>query len=128
MASAVSSLFGSNTNTGQTSPSQTQSANASALSNASNEQMFLQLLVSQLKNQDPTNPVDGTQFVSELSQFSQVEQLIAIRTDIEGAGAKNPNTSAAGNPAAGTPASGTTPGSTTPSSSTSGTNPTGTTN
>lgn len=86
MASPVSGL-GSNNGT-QNSQS---TANASALSNASNQQMFLQLLVSQLKNQDPTNPVDGTQFVSELSQFSQVEQLIAIRTDLEGALANNAN-------------------------------------
>ena len=46
--------------------------------------MFLQLLVAQLQNQDPLNPTDSTQFVAELAQFSQLEQLIAIRSDIEG--------------------------------------------
>jgi flagellar basal-body rod modification protein FlgD len=40
------------------------------------EQTFLQLLVAQLKNQDPTNPADGTQFVAQLAQFSQLEQMI----------------------------------------------------
>jgi len=44
---------------------------------------FLQLLVAQLKNQDPSSPADGTQFVTQLAQFSQLEQLVAIRTDLD---------------------------------------------
>jgi flagellar basal-body rod modification protein FlgD len=39
---------------------------------------FLKLLVAQLKNQDPTNPMDGQQMAAQLAQFSSVEQLIAI--------------------------------------------------
>ncbi len=65
-----------------TSSTQT-SASASATSSAPTEQMFLQLLVAQLKNQDPMNPPDGTQFLSELAQFSQLEQVIAIRGDTD---------------------------------------------
>jgi flagellar basal-body rod modification protein FlgD len=42
------------------------------------ESTFLTLLVSQLKNQDPLNPADSTQFVSQLTSFSQLEQLISI--------------------------------------------------
>jgi flagellar basal-body rod modification protein FlgD len=45
--------------------------------------MFLQLLVAQMQNQDPMNPTDGTQFVAQLAQFSELEQVIAIRSDIE---------------------------------------------
>jgi len=52
--------------------------------------MFLQLLVAQLKNQDPLNPTDGTQFVTQLAQFQQLEQSVntgqditAIRTDLD---------------------------------------------
>jgi flagellar basal-body rod modification protein FlgD len=37
---------------------------------------FLQLLVAQLRNQDPTNPADSTQFVSQLASFSAVEQQV----------------------------------------------------
>ncbi|GER08578.1 hypothetical protein GCM10007972_23810 [Iodidimonas muriae] len=37
---------------------------------------FLQLLTTQLRNQDPLNPVDNTEFVAQLAQFSQVEQQI----------------------------------------------------
>ena len=39
------------------------------------KQQFLQLLVAQMKNQDPLNPMDGTQMASQLAQFSTVEQL-----------------------------------------------------
>jgi flagellar basal-body rod modification protein FlgD len=54
-------------------------------SQAQQEQsQFLQLLVAQLKEQDPLNPMDGTQFVTQLAQFSSLEQLINIRTDLDG--------------------------------------------
>ncbi len=52
--------------------------------------MFLQLLVAQLKNQDPLNPTDPATFMSQLAQFQQLEQsmntgqdITAIRTDLE---------------------------------------------
>ena len=35
---------------------------------------FLNLLVTQLKNQDPLKPMDSSSFVAELAQFSQLEQ------------------------------------------------------
>ena len=80
MASAVSSLTGSSASTSAASSS--SSSSASSLS-APSEEMFLQLLVAQLQNQDPLNPTDSTQFVSQLAQFSELEQVIAIRSDIE---------------------------------------------
>ena len=53
--------------------------------------MFLQLLVAQIKNQDPMSPSDGVQFLSQLAQFQQLEQSInmgqdlsAIRSDLAG--------------------------------------------
>jgi flagellar basal-body rod modification protein FlgD len=44
---------------------------------------FLKLLVAQIKNQNPLNPADGVEFLSQLAQFSQLEQLINIRTQLE---------------------------------------------
>lgn len=38
---------------------------------------FLQLLVAQLQNQDPTQPMDSTAYMSQLASFSQVEQQVA---------------------------------------------------
>jgi flagellar basal-body rod modification protein FlgD len=43
----------------------------------------LQLLVAQLKNQDPTQPVQGTEFVTQLATFSNVEQSLAVRQDVD---------------------------------------------
>lgn len=42
------------------------------------ESTFLTLLVSQLQNQDPLSPTDSNQFVSQLTSYSQLEQLINI--------------------------------------------------
>ena len=43
---------------------------------------FLQLLTSQLKNQDPLSPMDSTQFTNQLTQFAQVEQQIGINSNL----------------------------------------------
>jgi flagellar basal-body rod modification protein FlgD len=48
-----------------------------------NEQTFLQLLVAQIKNQNPLNPSDSMQFVTQLAQFSELEQTIAVRQDAD---------------------------------------------
>src|ERR1700710_1432957 len=53
--------------------SQTASPMASLSSNFGN---FLNLLMTQLKNQDPTSPMDANSFTTELVQFSGVEQQI----------------------------------------------------
>ena len=44
--------------------------------------MFLQLLIAQLENQDPMNPTDGTQFVTELAQFQQLETSMGMSQDV----------------------------------------------
>jgi flagellar basal-body rod modification protein FlgD len=50
---------------------------------ASNFTTFLQLLTTQLKNQDPTNPLDTNQFTQQLVQFAQVEQQMKSNTQLE---------------------------------------------
>jgi flagellar basal-body rod modification protein FlgD len=42
------------------------------------KQEFLQLLVTQLRNQDPLNPSDPQEFAAQLAQFSTLEQLVNI--------------------------------------------------
>lgn len=44
---------------------------------------FLKMLVAQLKNQDPLNPMDGKDMAAQLAQFSTVEQLITMNTQME---------------------------------------------
>lgn len=41
-----------------------------------NYDSFLQLLIAQMKNQDPTDPMDASEQMSQLASFSQVEQTI----------------------------------------------------
>ncbi len=47
-----------------------------------NENDFLTLLVSQLKNQDPTKPMSSTQFVAQLAQFSTVSGIQQMQTSM----------------------------------------------
>jgi|ERR1051326_1091092 flagellar basal-body rod modification protein FlgD len=65
-----------------TPPASAASAAASSAGGMVNEQTFLQLLVSQIKNQDPLSPTDSMQFVSQLAQFSSLEQLIGIHESL----------------------------------------------
>jgi len=44
---------------------------------------FLTLLTAQMKHQDPTKPMDATQFVAQLAQFSQVEQAVAMNKKLD---------------------------------------------
>ena len=63
--------------------SNTTNTTSSSTSSFTNEQTFLQLLVAQIQNQDPMSPTDSTQFVTQLAQFSSLEQLIGIKQDLD---------------------------------------------
>jgi flagellar basal-body rod modification protein FlgD len=75
------SILSSHATTGSTGQNPPASPPAST---AVDKNMFLQLLVAQLKHQDPLNPSDGTQFIAQLAQFQQLEQSVNTGQDISG--------------------------------------------
>ena len=83
---------------GTPSGSSTTTTSATPGDPLASESTFLTLLVSQLQNQDPLNPTDSNEFVSQLTSYSQLEQLIDI----------NKNTTAATGATTGTTATTTT--------------------
>ena len=60
--------------TATTSSSSSTASSAATIS--SDYQMFLQMLTTQMQNQDPTNPIDSTDYAAQLAAFSQVEQQV----------------------------------------------------
>ncbi|MGY4630086.1 flagellar hook assembly protein FlgD [Bradyrhizobium sp. USDA 4486] len=44
---------------------------------------FLQLLVAEMKNQDPTNPMDTSQYMSQFAQLSTVEQAMQTNNKLD---------------------------------------------
>jgi flagellar basal-body rod modification protein FlgD len=66
------------TTNANTKPQASNSSDALA-----NKDTFLELLVAQIRNQDPLQPSDGIQFVSQLAQFSGLEQTMELRQDVE---------------------------------------------
>jgi flagellar basal-body rod modification protein FlgD len=59
-------------------------ANAAALSkNQVDYQTFLKLLVTQMKNQDPTKPMESTEYVAQLASFSNVEQNVRTNAKLD---------------------------------------------
>jgi flagellar basal-body rod modification protein FlgD len=76
---------------------------ASGTDALANKETFLRLLVAQLQNQNPLDPSDPLQYVTQLAQFSQLEQqlesrneLAAIRSGIEEWMKRSPATPASG--------------------------------
>jgi flagellar basal-body rod modification protein FlgD len=57
-------------------------AAAGSTGSLANQNVFLQLLVAQLKNQDPDSPADGTAFVTQLAQFSELSNSTQMAADI----------------------------------------------
>jgi flagellar basal-body rod modification protein FlgD len=62
----------------------TPATNTSSAANSSNitSNDFLTLLVSELKNQDPTQPTDPNQYITQLAQVNSLQQLISINQGI----------------------------------------------
>lgn len=71
------------TATTNSSASSTANSITGATDQLTSESTFLNLLVAQIKNQDPLNPTDSIQFVGQLVQFSQLEQLLGINKGVQ---------------------------------------------
>ena len=96
LAQATSNTGGTSGTTGSNSTSSGNSVNS-----LTSEQTFLQLLIAQIKNQDPLNPTDSIQFVGQLVQYSELEQLIGINQGVQNLGGSGTTT----NPTNGTSSS-----------------------
>lgn len=70
-----------NSSTSTTTSSSTSSTSANS-NNTINKNDFMNLLITQMKNQDPLSPMDGTQFAAQLAQFSSLEQLQNLNTSM----------------------------------------------
>lgn len=83
--STVNSALSSTTSTGSSSSSSSssQSGTAGMQSLAGNFDTFLQLLTTQLQNQDPLDPMDTDTFTQELVEFASVEQQIDMNTNLQ---------------------------------------------
>ena len=83
--SSISSLTGSSSSAANSATTSSSAAAASSSATSAlgglSESDFLQLLVAQMQNQDPTSPMSGTDFMSELAQFSTVEGVNQLDTD-----------------------------------------------
>lgn len=77
----MSTISGTSTVTAATTSSAAATAANDTL--ASNFTSFLQLLTTQLKNQNPLDPMDTNQFTQQLVQFAQVEQQLKGNTQLE---------------------------------------------
>ena len=76
--SGVGSIFSGQATTTNT----TDTSSTSSTSTQVTQSEFLKLLVAQLQNQDPTNPISNEEFVTQLAQFSSLDQLISINSAV----------------------------------------------
>lgn len=83
MNSSPSSLAMPASSSSSSSSSGSNASAQAAIDSLGNPDTFLQLLVAQLKYQDPNSPADGTTFVTQLATFSGVEEQSAMRSDLD---------------------------------------------
>jgi flagellar basal-body rod modification protein FlgD len=65
------------------SPSNSVSAQVNSKNDELGQEDFLKLLVAQLKNQDPSNPVENSEFLGQIAQFSMVSGIDSLGTSFD---------------------------------------------
>jgi len=68
------------TTTNYLSSSSSSTSTSTTTKNDIGKDAFMKMLIAQLQNQDPLNPMDGTEFAVQLAQFSSLEQLQNLNT------------------------------------------------
>ncbi len=79
MSTGIGSILSSLTSSANT----TKDTNALASGQALTESDFLNMLITELENQDPTNPVDDTQMASQMAQFSSLAAMTNMSTTLQ---------------------------------------------
>jgi flagellar basal-body rod modification protein FlgD len=80
----VDSVTGSSSASSSSTASSTVASSSSQLKEQTlNQSDFLKLMVTQMTNQDPTKPMDSTQMVAQMAQFSQVAATQQLQTSFD---------------------------------------------
>jgi flagellar basal-body rod modification protein FlgD len=67
----------------QQSGTATPTSSSSTQTDSIDKDAFLKIFLAQMQNQDPLNPMDGADFTSQLAQFSSLEQLYNVNTNLQ---------------------------------------------
>lgn len=86
--SDVALITGAGSTTARTTAATSSGAGTGVLTGAiaggaMGKDQFVKLLVTEMKNQNPLNPMDGKELASQLAQFSSVEQLMAVNSKLD---------------------------------------------
>ena len=77
MAAAMAAATGNNTDNART-------ASRTTSNELLGQDAFLKLLVTQLQNQNPLEPMSDTDFIAQMAQFSALEQMTQVKEEIQG--------------------------------------------
>src|SRR4051812_23675901 len=72
-----------NVNNATDSTSKSSNTTTTTSTNTVDYNTFLQLLIAEMKNQDPTNPMDTSQYMSQFAQLSTVEQAMQTNSKLD---------------------------------------------